>query len=77
MDSDPAIRRLAVVWAGLDAERMDEVERDVQRRHHSMLMTCSNERITLDEALGRVREGVGAVPGDPVSSQERPEALPN
>ena len=66
-----------MVWVSLDAESMDEVEGHVQRQHHLRLMNCNNERITLDEALGRMRERVGAVPGDPVASQEHPEAMPH
>jgi hypothetical protein len=53
-----------VVWVSLDAESMDEVEGHVHRHHHLRLMN-SNEQITLDEALGRMRERVDAVPGDP------------
>jgi hypothetical protein len=40
----------------LDGELMDAVESNVQPHHKLRLMTRSKERITLDEALGRVRE---------------------
>lgn len=40
------------------------------------VMVGRNEQITLDEALGRVREQFGTVPGKPVASQEHPDALP-
>jgi hypothetical protein len=56
---------------------MDEVEGNLQYRHNARLMTTTDEQITLDEALTRVREQFGAVRGDPVVSQERPQAMPN
>jgi hypothetical protein len=56
---------------------MDEVEGNVQRRRNARLMATTDEQITLDEALRRVREQFGAVRGDPVVSQERPAAMPN
>jgi hypothetical protein len=56
---------------------MEEVKTTVQCRHDVRLMTRSDERITLDEAFGGACERFGVVPGDLVSSQERPEAMPN
>jgi hypothetical protein len=56
---------------------MDEVEGNLQYRHNARLMTTTDEQITLNEALTRVREQFGAVRGDPVVSQERPQAMPN
>lgn len=47
-----------------------------EQRRTMRVMVGHNERITLDEALRRVREQFSAVPGEPVSSQEHPAALP-
>jgi hypothetical protein len=62
--SDPVIRRLVVIGVGLDPEPIDEVKISVQCRCDVRLMTRCNEWLTLHEALGRVRERFGAVPGD-------------
>ena len=63
--------------ASLDAEVMDKVEGNVQRRRNARLMVTTDEQITLDEALRRVREQFDVVRGDPVVSQERLQAMPN
>src|SRR5581483_9303286 len=66
----PPSAGLSSTGVGLDAESMDE------QRRTTRVMVGNNERITLDEALGKVREQFGAVPGGLVASSEHPEALP-
>jgi hypothetical protein len=61
----------------LDAGVMVEVEGNVQRRRNARLIVTTDEQITLDEALRHVREQFGVVRGDPVVSQECPQAMPN
>lgn len=72
-----AIRRIAAARASLDAEVMDEVEGNVERRRNARVMATTEEQSTLDEALRRVHEQFGALRGNSVVSQECTAARPN
>jgi hypothetical protein len=62
-----AIRRIAAARASLDAEVMDEVEGNVQRRRNARVMATTDEQSTLDEETRAraVRRATGRFPGQP------------